>query len=215
MNTAAAKPKLALGYMAADLPENIVNVNGGRAIIPVDASFYTGKPTYLKDRADIEKDPSFQHFIPYIVLINERNEVFIYSRGKAGGEQRLVGNLSIGLGGHVDEQPAEGQTLLELLELEGARELKEEAGLELPYAMQFRKLLIDHTNEVGLVHLGLLAICPVDSRTVLQLEEIGVVEKGDWLTLAQLHADDIHTRLENWSQMALTVVQEFIKEPRA
>jgi predicted NUDIX family phosphoesterase len=170
MNTAAAKPKLALGYMAADLPAEITSVTG-RATIPVSMDFYNGKATYLKDRAEIEEDPSFQHFIPYIVLINERNEVFIYSRGKDGGEKKLVGNLSIGLGGHVDEQPAEGQSLLELLQLEGARELKEEAGLELPYAMQFRKLLIDRTNKVGLVHLGLLAICPVDSRTVLQLDD--------------------------------------------
>ena len=213
MNTAAAKPKLALGYMAADLPAEITSVTG-RATIPVSMDFYTGKATYLKDRAEIEEDPSFQHFIPYIVLINERNEVFIYSRGKNGGEKKLVGNLSIGLGGHVDEQPAEGQSLLELLQLEGARELKEEAGLELPYAMQFRKLLIDRTNKVGLVHLGLLAICPVDSRTVLQLDEVGIVEKGEWLTLAQLHTDDIYPRLENWSQMALTVVQQFITEPR-
>jgi predicted NUDIX family phosphoesterase len=214
MNTVAAKPKLALGYMASDLPDSL-NPSEGRHIIPVDASFYTGKPTHLKDRAEIEEDPSFQHFIPYIVLINERNEVFIYSRGKDGGEKKLVGNLSIGLGGHVDEQPKNGQTLLELLQLEGARELKEEAGLELPYAMQFRKLLIDRTNKVGLVHLGLLAICPVDSRTVLQLDEVGIVEKGEWLTIAALHTDDIYPRLENWSQMALQVVQEFIKEPRA
>lgn len=213
MNT-TVKPKLALGYMAADLPANVLPAEG-RHIIPVDASFYANKPVYLKDRALIEKDPSFQHFIPYIVLINERNEVFVYSRGAGGGESRLHGNLSIGLGGHVDEAPAEGQTLLELLELEGARELKEEAGLELPYTMQFSKLLIDHTNDVGLVHLGLLAICPVDSQVVLQLDEVGIVERGEWLTVEQLKAEDIHSRLENWSQMALEVVQEFIKEPRA
>jgi hypothetical protein len=40
MNTAAAKPKLALGYMAADLPAEITSVTG-RATIPVSMDFYS------------------------------------------------------------------------------------------------------------------------------------------------------------------------------
>ena len=59
--------------------------------------------TRLEDRATCETDPSLLQLLPYVLIHrSDTNEYFTYCRGKGGNEARLHGNLSIGIGGHVD-----------------------------------------------------------------------------------------------------------------
>ena len=62
--------------------------------------FEPGAPRFMP-RARAENDPSFKQLIPY-VIIHSGNKFLSYVRGKAEGENRLVGNRSIGIGGHVN-----------------------------------------------------------------------------------------------------------------
>lgn len=59
------------------------------------------------ERADAEKSSGVIHFISYCPIYYVQPEtgkiyLFIYERGKGIGESRLIGDYSIGIGGHMD-----------------------------------------------------------------------------------------------------------------
>jgi predicted NUDIX family phosphoesterase len=65
----------------------------------------------LVDRAVCETDLSTVQLIPYIALVdvsNDETKYFVYTRGKASGEGRLVGKCSIGIGGHMEDSMESG-----------------------------------------------------------------------------------------------------------
>ena len=54
---------------------------------------------YMK-RSLAEEDPSFKQLIPYAIIMSG-GQVFKYRRGVKGGESRLHGLISVGVGGHI------------------------------------------------------------------------------------------------------------------
>ena len=52
-------------------------------------------------RPDAENDPDYKQIIPYVVL-RRGDEIFMTRRLKKGGEARLHGLMSIGVGGHIN-----------------------------------------------------------------------------------------------------------------
>ena len=64
------------------------------------------KSNKFVERYRAEEDESLKQIIPYVLFVSG-DSVFSYVRGKAAGEKRLVGNRSIGIGGHIN--PAEEQ----------------------------------------------------------------------------------------------------------
>lgn len=196
MSETTTPVKLALCVQKSGMQGDFQTATSG-CLLPIDTSFWQ-MDTQLHDRSTCETDESLQQLLPYIVLIHDM-KVFCYSRGGAGGEARLTGKLSIGLGGHVDEAPAAGESLLSLLVREANRELHEEAGLA-PSAVQFERLIVDPTNAVGRVHAGLLSF-----RDLLGTEtinpEAGIIDKGEFIPVWRLSDPDIYDRLENWSKL--------------
>ncbi|MDN8777049.1 NUDIX domain-containing protein, partial [Staphylococcus aureus] len=81
-----------------------------------------------KRRGDMEEDPSYKQLISYCILENEDDEVLVYERLTGGGESRLHGLSSIGVGGHMNDVP-EAVTFEEVIRENAARELEEEVGL--------------------------------------------------------------------------------------
>ncbi len=177
----------------------------------VPPAFFTTS-TRLIDRAHCETDESTLQLIPYITLRNPVcNEVFCYYRGEAGGEARLHGALSIGLGGHVDMAPtAYGSLALRLLlDFEGKRELLEEASVDYSQDLVFTDLLCNPTDAVGRVHIGLFAVVDVTSKQIRDMKtEVGVVERGEWMSTDMLRSPDVYSRLEPWSKVALSVLRD-------
>src|SRR5882757_8613823 len=59
-------------------------------------------PAHLRylPRPEAENDPSFKQLIPYVVL-RHGEQLFHYTRGKAGSEARLRTLRSVGIGGHI------------------------------------------------------------------------------------------------------------------
>lgn len=55
------------------------------------------------DRWMAEQDATILQLIPYIVLMKNDKKIFSYQR-KGGGEKRLDGLCSIGIGGHINPQ---------------------------------------------------------------------------------------------------------------
>lgn len=51
-------------------------------------------------RCEVEQNPAFKQIIPYIILMSMDGRIFTTLR--LGGDERLKGQHSIGLGGHMD-----------------------------------------------------------------------------------------------------------------
>jgi len=84
-------------------PENGVSVVGR-----FGESGLTSAPFKLADRSHCETNPTYLQLIPYIILVSDNDEVFIYKRGQKGNEDRLHQLFSIGLGGHIEiDAPSE------------------------------------------------------------------------------------------------------------
>lgn len=168
--------------------------------------FWSAAPLTLEDRATCETDESLLQLLPYVVLITAFDhppKVFTYSRGGAGAEARLHGNLSIGVGGHVDGMPPEHFKLRSWLLKEAQREVLEEVGLRVdPLALRPIALINDPTNAVGRVHLGILIVAYVNPADLGE-HEAEIIEKGEWLTWDELAAHERFQRLENWSKVAV------------
>lgn len=126
----------------------------------------------IKQRAKLEQEPEFRQIIPYVCVATQRDDklhFWPYRRTETSGEVRLQGNVSIGFGGHIDlVDVMDDNSVIDLFQTIGnaaARELGEEldlAGAGEEVNLFDNGILIDDSNEVGKVHLGvvLTAILP-------------------------------------------------------
>lgn len=153
------------------------------------------------DRGPAEKNPELKQLIPYMVL-RKGDRVFCYKRTKKGGEKRLHDLRSVGVGGHInpiDGQACNGETFWNGLE----RELAEEVGLTNDYTQNILGLLYDNTNEVGLVHLGIITEILVGDKAELSFKDQALSE-GDFEEAKTLkkYVDEF----ENWSKLVINNV---------
>ena len=109
-------------------------------------------------RDRMERDPSCKQVIPYLVL-RDGPRFFLMQRTTGGGDARLHGRYSIGVGGHLN--PGDGGLLGGL-----EREWREELVADFLPAFQLIGLLNDDTTEVGAVHLGAVYVADAAGRPV-------------------------------------------------
>ena len=149
-------------------------------------------------RPEAENDPSKKQIIPYVTLCRG-DEIFYTRRLKKGGEARLHGLVSLGIGGHITDE-ADGNGA-DVLTRGMARELEEEVYIEHSGALIPRGIINDDTNEVGSVHLGLFYTLEVEG-------EVSVREKekleGFWAKRADLPA--LREEMETWSQFVVDII---------
>ena len=144
------------------------------------------------ERPVAENDPSFKQLIPY-VIVRDAESVFLMRRTDAGGDARLHGKGSIGVGGHLNPVDESEDALMTGLRREWAEEL------EADWEPEFRLigLLNDDSNPVGAVHLGVVFEVQAHGRRV-------DVREHDKLTGAFADAGEVVAawdRLETWSRL--------------
>ncbi|HGZ3032078.1 TPA: NUDIX domain-containing protein [Staphylococcus aureus] len=138
----------------------------------------------VKRRGDMEEDPSYKQLISYCLLENEHGEILVYERLSGGGEARLHGQSSIGVGGHMSDVPG-AESINEVLRVNAQRELEEEVGLSEQDSqnMEYIGFINDDNNEVGKVHIGVVFKITVSTNDVEAKEtdtlRIKWVEKGN------------------------------------
>ena len=148
----------------------------------------------------------FPQILPYIVVTDGEGKYLSYSRN--GTETRLHGSRSIGVGGHVDiydsydtynEEDTYWQSIEATILSACKRELEEET-LWQDYddylAVDFDKLIVDTSNSVGSVHVGLFTTLVYPNAK--PQEEL---HDAKWLTVDELKASI--DEYENWSKLII------------
>lgn len=111
-------------------------------------------------REDAEIDPSLKQIIPYAVF-EWADKVFLMRRSAAGGEQRLHGKGTIGVGGHVNPEDWSdagqcGLPLRKAVERALEREIREELFVGAAREICVAGAINDDSNPVGSVHFGIV-----------------------------------------------------------
>jgi predicted NUDIX family phosphoesterase len=161
------------------------------SFLPVLREAVAAHASYL-DRPIAEDDAAFKQLIPYVV-VRDRGRVFLMERTDAGGDARLHGKASIGVGGHLNPVDTGDDPLMVGLRREWAEELAAE------WDPEFRLvgLLNDDSNPVGAVHLGVVFEVEADGRPV-------AVRERDKLSGRMVDPAEVRRawdRLETWSQL--------------
>ncbi|MBF7018477.1 NUDIX domain-containing protein [Staphylococcus sp. 18_1_E_LY] len=157
----------------------------------------------VKRRGDMEEDPNYKQLISYCLLENENDQLLVYERLSGGGEDRLHGQSSIGVGGHMNDIVG-ADTINEVLRTNAQRELEEEVGLasEESQNLQYIGFINDDTNEVGEVHLGVVFKIKVNSNDV-EVQETDTL-KIKWVEQGSI---DNYDDFETWSALILEALQ--------
>lgn len=155
---------------------------------------------FFLERRWAERDSAFKQVIPYTV-VTCGDEVFLTQRLATGGESRLHGKLSIGVGGHIN--PVDGVEGQEVLEAGCRRELDEELVMDAPFSLEARGVINDETADVGSVHFGLVNVARLETPavTIRETEQLtgSFVSRA---TLAELAAKEAG-RFETWSALII------------
>lgn len=166
----------------------------------------------VQRRGDMEKDTSYLQPIPYTV-IKQGDKYFTYTRLEGGGESRLHGKSSTGLGGHANNTEY-AWNFEHLLAVNNSRELEEEVfirdenGKEIDFHYNLTKesviagLMYNQDTEVDSVHLGVLNIISIPETWTVEPKETDTLE-GKFLTKQEIQKLD----LENWTKSALSVLR--------
>jgi predicted NUDIX family phosphoesterase len=154
----------------------------------------------FRPRSLVEDDPSFKQLIPYVILECSdqcQTRLFQYTRGKGQGEKRLHALKSIGIGGHISVEDAEGD---DWYRNGMQRELSEEVDIGCGGGDRIVGLIYDDTTEVGRVHLGVVHIMQLSSCKVTPRED-QLVDPG-FKPLESMIEEDL-PYMETWSQLCL------------
>lgn len=161
----------------------------------------------IMDRDRAEGDPAFKQLIPYVAF-EMAGQWLVYARADRSGEKRLVGNVSIGFGGHIEEEDMEDGWASSgaRRQLSYSRALEREVEEELLYAPDLKApkfvhvgWINDDSTPVGRVHLGVAHVQRVSRREVQSFDPaIEVLGFADPQVVARM---DGH--LEPWSRYFL------------
>lgn len=159
------------------------------------------RDTCMLPRSVAEHSHQFLQVIPYIVALSRDTlRVMRYRRTKQGGDERLYGNWSIGVGGHVNLQDAANGKLSFNAMVNRAllREFNEEFAYD-NFCLTAKPagLIYDDSNEVSSVHIGIIYYATVSGIYSVETErhtDVGFVSLND------VNEDEGY---ERWSQLLI------------
>lgn len=142
-------------------------------------------------RNDAETNEDFLQLITYTVLCYEDK---VYCTHRLGGDPRLTGKYSIGIGGHVAGGENYANTIY--------REIEEEVTLKSGdySAAAFAGYIYCNLAPVNRVHLGLLFTARSNKENIHCREKDKLA--GEWITKDELKQLYDAKQLEDWSALA-------------
>lgn len=155
-------------------------------------------------RYNAELDFDKKQVIPYVVL-KHSGKYFVTKRIK--GDHRLVGQMSIAVGGHVNpcdvDNPNRPKEIISRCIL---REVTEETTIKEGDIVDCRYLDVftDGSTEVSKVHVCLLTKVLVGTENVA-IKETDKLE-GAWMTFDEIKEQ--YDKFENWSKIAIDLLEK-------
>ncbi len=160
-------------------------------------------------RGEAEQDRSHKQLIPYALIVCG-DKILRYRRGKGGGETRLHGLYSVGVGGHISEEDtgifAKGLGYHDAMR----RELLEEVSIEVTKETAVA-VINDDSTDVGYVHLGIVHIVQVADET-LNGRCHGIVG-AEFVPISE--AVKNLDAYESWSRFCMEHLQELLDKAAA
>jgi len=155
----------------------------------------------FKRRGDMENDPSYQQIIPYVVF-KCGEKYFLYRYLKKAGEQRLINDYILGVGGHInkdDVKPGE-----DVLEAGRDREWDEEVEYKDKLDKKLIGILNDDRRPVEAVHLGLVYLFCGDTSNIC-------VKETDKMVGELIDLKEMGEKLEGTEGWAPIIYDEYLK----
>ena len=148
--------------------------------------------SFFLPRPVAEESPAYKPIIPYVAVVRG-DEVFATRRLNKGGESRLHGRMSLGVGGHINETDRDhGAWLMNCLR----REIEEEIDIADFGVLTLRGLINDNGNDVGSVHLGFFFTLTTGGDVfVRELEKL----EGGFVPISSL--PEAMESMESWSRI--------------
>ena len=163
-------------------------------------------------RWEAEKNFDYKQAIPYGILVNDENKVFVYKRwGRWSNawEARLHQKISLWLGWHIEkEDETSSNIVLDSL----LREIEEEVHIEKKYITSHEAIgyINDDSNEVWKVHLW---VCYIVKTSAIEYELLDwELDNGEFMTLENIEkmSQDEAYDLETWSQIVLPFLKDYL-----
>lgn len=179
------------------------NIERNKTLDVMDLIKYYG---YLDYRYNAELNFNAKQIIPYLV-IKSGDKVFVAKRLK--GDPRLVGEHTVGMGGHVDSSDiilGENKLIKSDMSIGLCihRELTEETDIEIEAIKDIKYVthFIDDSSEVSKVHMCLLYTVDVGDFD-LHIKETDKLE-GSFITINELY--DMYDSLEGWGKISTDIL---------
>ncbi|MDY0002825.1 MAG: hypothetical protein RBU30_16120 [Polyangia bacterium] len=163
---------------------------------------------FFVERPWAERNSTVKQIIPYTLVVHGQT-LFMVLRLPAGGEKRLFGKRSIGIGGHINpEDGAEDRGAL--ASRCALRELGEELAIEGPVTLEPVGVINDDSNPVGAVHFGLVQVARLDAPTA-RVREQDTLE-GGFHPIGELQKllADPEANFETWSSLILEQIDSVL-----
>ena len=154
---------------------------------------------FFLERPTAEESPEYRQIIPYVAIVRG-GDVFATRRLSKGGESRLHGRMSLGVGGHINEIDRDhGEWLMNCLR----REIEEEVDIADFGTLTLRGLINDSGNDVGSVHLGFFfTLTTTGDVSVRETEKL----TGGFTPIASL-PNELES-METWSRIIVPELTE-------
>jgi predicted NUDIX family phosphoesterase len=167
------------------------------------------KNILYRNRSEDELDRRNKKLNPYELVICN-GKILRYRRGKGGGEKRLHGLFSVGVGGHISEEDnglfAESVGYHDSMR----RELMEEVAIEGAKDVAVA-LINDDSSEVGYVHFGVVHVLEVSSEDVAG-NRSGILAP-EFVPISDVTKD--LSEYESWSKFCLEQLNVLLEKAAA
>jgi predicted NUDIX family phosphoesterase len=175
-------------------------VSADRSGAPLLTKLLASPDLQFVARRDCETNPALKQLIPYVVVTSrcyQVSHILLYNRAAKGGEDRLAGKQTIGIGGHINDTDHAAGDFFATFTNGWQREVAEEVELASsvpPY--RFAGYVNNDSNAVGAVHFGV----------VISLDVPVPFVKANTPDIVQPHFVPYHavrqlTNLEDWSNL--------------
>jgi predicted NUDIX family phosphoesterase len=178
--------------------------------------FNQAEPIFI-DRSLAENDPGYKQIIPYQIIQNFDGSIFTYRRSSKGNENRLKKKLSLGIGGHINEDDkynfCDDVNISDVESTYNAgryREWKEE--VKVTGAKPKEKIIgviYDPSTDVGRVHFGIVHLYEISRENYVETIDPALSEPC-WMTKGFLQK--YYNEFELWSKFFIdTLLADNIK----